>query len=74
MSSSNFQQISRTLDARLAAAKEEEAAAKREIVERQESAQRALKEKEATMQNILRESQRLQKQAEENATVITRTA
>ncbi|XP_020114077.1 CAP-Gly domain-containing linker protein 1-like [Ananas comosus] len=61
------EEISHTLDARLAAAKEEEAAAKREVVERQESARRALKEQEATMQNILHELQRLQKQAEENA-------
>lgn len=54
---------------RLAAAKDEQAAAEKQKVEREEAAHKILMEQEDILEEIMHESKRLQQEAEENAKV-----
>ncbi|XP_058077797.1 uncharacterized protein LOC131226115 isoform X2 [Magnolia sinica] len=57
----------RDLQARLAAAEAERAAAEQEKREKEESAQKAFAEQELIMERVVQESKKLQQEAEENA-------
>ncbi|ONK62835.1 uncharacterized protein A4U43_C07F8620 [Asparagus officinalis] len=62
-----IEEIREALEARIADAKDEIAAAEQEKLEKEELAQKALKEQEAFMDAIVQESKTFQQQAEENA-------
>ncbi|WOK96824.1 hypothetical protein Cni_G05532 [Canna indica] len=60
-------EIHQTLDARLSAAKEEQAAAEKEKLEKEKLAHKILNEQEGIMDSLVQEAKHLQKEAEENA-------
>ncbi|OVA20065.1 Ubiquitin system component Cue [Macleaya cordata] len=60
-------EMSQTLEARLAAAEEMRIAAEKEKQEKEESARKALVEQELIMEKVVQESKRLQEEAEENS-------
>lgn len=62
-----IEEILRTLEARLAAAGEEQSAADRQKLEKEESAHKLLNEQELIMDSIVQESRRLKHEAEENS-------
>ncbi|KAF7818298.1 DUF21 domain-containing protein [Senna tora] len=60
-------EMSQTLEVRLAAAEEMRKAAEQEKLEKEESARKALVEQEAIMEKVVQESTKLQLEAEENS-------
>ena len=64
-------QMRKTLETRLAAAKDLRTAAEQEKVEKEESARNLLAEQEAIMENVVQESNLIAQAAEENSKVET---
>lgn len=65
-------QMLQTLEARLAATEDERKAAEQEKLEKEETAREALAQQEAIMDEVVKESNKLQKEAEENSKVFSK--